>query len=67
MRAVFLYSMGQLNKHKEGLQRERDKLLGEMVFLHEKIEELESERDDLRIKITTATETAEEAQKQMEV
>lgn len=59
--------MGQLNKHKEGLQRERDKLLGEVAILKEKLEEMQQSNEGLQIKIVDATEKAAEASKQLEV
>lgn len=59
--------MGQLNKHKEGLQRERDRLLDEVTLLREKMEEMRQDQENLHIKIGAATEAAEEAQKLMEV
>lgn len=59
--------MGQLNKHKEGLQRERDRLLGEISLLKEKMDEMKLIQENLHIKIAACTEAAEDAQKQMEV
>lgn len=64
---LFFCSMGQLNKHREGLQRERDRLLGELALLKEKIDEMKQDQENLHVKIAAATESAEEAHKQMEV
>lgn len=61
------FSMGQLNKHKEGLQRERDKLLSEVTMLKEKLEEIQENQDVLQKQIEEATEKSTEAEKQMEV
>lgn len=59
--------MGQLNKHKEGLQRERDKLLGEVTVLNEKLAEIQQNQEILQNKLVEVTDKATDAQKQMEV
>lgn len=59
--------MGQLNKHREGLQRERDKLLNEVALLTQKLEEAVQDQEVLEKQNAEAAKKIDELSKTIEV
>lgn len=59
--------MGQINKHREGLQRERDKLLNEVALLTEKIEEAAQDQEAVEKKHAEALKKISELTKTIDV
>lgn len=59
--------MGQLSKHKEGLQRERDKLANEVQQLNQKIDTMQAYQDDLEKKNTANDLKINETTQKLEV